>query len=113
MVQWLMVDLHGSSANTENLLRICSGPANTLKEIVQVTQYIVLIRDAKRKENIQKQERQWFALTGNRSTASASLGAPMEAMVTMTETASASSVGAEGMTLTAVTSTTEGDTVDL
>ena len=32
MVQWLMVDLRGSSANTENLLRIRSGPANTLKE---------------------------------------------------------------------------------
>ena len=30
-----MVDLRGSSANMENLLRIRSGPANTLKEIVQ------------------------------------------------------------------------------
>ena len=78
-----------------------------------VTQSIVSIRDAKRKENIEKQERQWFALTGNRSTASASLGAPTEAMVTMTETAAASSVGAEGMAPTAVASTTEGDTVDL
>ena len=28
----VMVDLHGSSANTENLLRIRSGPANRLKE---------------------------------------------------------------------------------
>ena len=37
----------------------------------------------------------------------------MEVTVTMTEAAAASSVGAEGMTLTAVTSTTEGDTVDL
>ena len=52
-------------------------------------------------------------MTGNRSTASASLGAPTEAMVTMTETAAASSVGAEGMAPTMVTSTTEGDTVDL
>ena len=52
-------------------------------------------------------------MTGNRSTASASLGAPMEAMVTMTETAAASSVGAEGTALTVVISTTEGDTVDL
>ena len=30
-----MVDLHGSSANTENLLRIRSGPTNRLKETVQ------------------------------------------------------------------------------
>ena len=79
----------------------------------RVTQSIVSIRDAKWKENIEKQERQWFALTGNRSTASASLGAPMEAMVTMTETAAASSVGAEGTAPTVVTPTTEGDTVDL
>ena len=54
-----------------------------------------------------------MALTGNRSTASASLGAPMEAMITMTITAAASSVGAEGMAPTVVTSTMEGDTVDL
>ena len=46
----------------------------------RVTQSIVSIRDAKRKENIKKQEWQWFALTGNKSTASASLGTPMEAM---------------------------------
>ena len=32
----VMVDLHGSSANTENLLRIRSGPANKLKETVQI-----------------------------------------------------------------------------
>ena len=31
----VMIDLHGSSANTENLLRIRSGPANRLKETVQ------------------------------------------------------------------------------
>ena len=30
----VMIDLHGSSANTENLLRIRSGPANRLKETV-------------------------------------------------------------------------------
>ena len=76
-----------------------------------VTQSIVSIRDAKWRENIEKQEWQWFALTGNRSTTSASLGAPTEAMVAMTETAAASSVGAERMAPTAVTSTTEGDTV--
>ena len=79
----------------------------------QVTQSIASIRDTKQKENIQKQERRWFALTGKKSTASASLGAPTEATVTTTETAAASSVGAEGTTQTAVTSTTEGDTVDL
>ena len=37
----------------------------------------------------------------------------MEATATTTETAAASSVEAEGMTLTAVSLTTEGDTVDL
>ena len=31
----VMIDLHGSSANMENLLRIRSGPANRLKETVQ------------------------------------------------------------------------------
>ena len=31
-----MVDLHGSSANTENLLRIRSGPTNRLKETMQL-----------------------------------------------------------------------------
>ena len=31
----VMIDLRGSSANTENLLRIRSGPANRLKETVQ------------------------------------------------------------------------------
>ena len=30
----VMIDLRGSSANTENLLRIRSEPANTLKETV-------------------------------------------------------------------------------
>ena len=40
-------------------------------------------------------------MTGNRSNASASLGAPMEAMVIMTKTAAASSVGAEGTAPTA------------
>ena len=31
----MMIDLRGSSANMENLLRIRSGPANRLKETVQ------------------------------------------------------------------------------
>ena len=52
-------------------------------------------------------------MAGKKSTASASLGAPPEAMETITETAAASSLGAEGMAPTAVISTTEGDTVDL
>ena len=34
-----MVDLHGSSANTENLLRIRSEPANRLKETVHSDDY--------------------------------------------------------------------------
>ena len=72
-----------------------------------VTQSIVSIRDTKRKENIEKQERWWFALAGKKSTASASLGTPPEAMETTRETAAASSLGAEG------TSTMEGNTVDL
>ena len=32
----VMIDLRGSSANTENLLRIRSRPANTLKETVHI-----------------------------------------------------------------------------
>ena len=78
----------------------------------QVPQSIVSIQDAKRKENIEKQEQRWFALTGNRSTTNASLGAPTEAVDTMTETAATSAVGAEGTAPTAVTLTTEGDTMD-
>ena len=79
----------------------------------RVTQSIVSLRDAKRKKNIEKQEQRWFALAGKKSTASASLGAPPEAMKMTTETAAASSLGAEGTAQTVVTSTTEGDTVDL
>ena len=79
----------------------------------RVTQSIVSIRDAKQKENIEKQEWRWFALTGNKSTASASLGAPTEAIDTTTEMAAASSAGAEGMAPSVVGLTTERDTVDL
>ena len=78
----------------------------------RVTQSIVSLRDAKQKKNIEKQEQRWFALAGKKSTASASLGAPPEAMETTTETATASSLGAEGMAPTVVTLTTEDDTVD-
>ena len=52
-------------------------------------------------------------MAGKKSTTSASLGAPPEAMEMTTETAAASSLAAEGMAPTAVTSTMEGDTVDL
>ena len=52
-------------------------------------------------------------MAGKKSTASASLGAPPEAMEMTTETAAASSLGAGGTAPTVVTSTTEGDTVDL
>ena len=78
----------------------------------RVTQSIVSIRDAKRK-NIEKQERRWFALAGKKSTASASLGALTEAMETTTGTIAASSTGTEGAATSAIGSTTEGDTVDL
>ena len=37
----MMIDLRGSSANTENLLRIRSGPANRLKETVHC--FLVII----------------------------------------------------------------------
>ena len=76
-----------------------------------MTQSITSIGDARRKENIEKQERRWFELTGSRSTASASLGAPMED--TMIETAETSTEGAEGTEPTPVALAIEGDTVDL
>ena len=50
---------------------------------------------------------------GKKSTASASLGTLPEAVETTTETAAASSLGAEGTPPTVGTSTAEGDTVDL
>ena len=50
---------------------------------------------------------------GKKSPASASLGTPPEAMEMTMETAAASSLRAEGMAPAVVTSTTEGDTVDL
>ena len=78
-----------------------------------VTQSIASLRDTKWKKNIKKQENRWFALVGKKSTASASLGTPLEAVETTTETAAASSLGAEGTAPAVVTSTTEGDTVDL
>ena len=71
----------------------------------RVTQSVVAIRDTKWKENIQKQERRWFALAGKKSMASASLGAPPETMDTMT--------AASGSVEKAVTTAMEGDQVDL
>ena len=47
------------------------------------------------------------------STASASLGAPTEVTTTSTMTSTVSSVGAKGMATATVSSTMEGDTVDL
>ena len=38
----VMIDLRGSSANTENLLRIHSRPANKLKETVQMVKGVIL-----------------------------------------------------------------------
>ena len=52
-------------------------------------------------------------MAGKKSTTSASLGAPPEAMEMTTEIAAVSSVGVEGTAPTAVTSTMEGDIVDL
>ena len=52
-------------------------------------------------------------MAGKKSTASASLGTPPEAVETTTETAAASSLGAEGTSPAVGTSTTEGDTMDL
>ena len=61
----------------------------------RVTQSIVALKDAKRKENIAKQEQRWMELTEGRksSTASASLGAPTEMTTTSTVTSTVSSVG--------------------
>ena len=79
----------------------------------RVTQSVASLRDAKWKKNIERQEQRWFVLAGKKSTASASLGAPPEAMEMTTETAAASSLRAEGTAPAVVTLTTEGDTVDL
>ena len=79
----------------------------------RVTQSIVLIRDAKRKENIKKQERRWFALAGKKSTTSASLDAPPEAMEMTTGMIAASSTGMERAVMPVVGLTIEGYAVDL
>ena len=105
----------------------------------RVTQSVVALKDAKRKENVAKQEQRWIELTEGRRrpTASASLGAPIETtttltmMSTMSSTASASQAAPTEMTTTstvmstvssagsqdtvaaAISSTTEGDAVDL
>ena len=81
----------------------------------RATQSIASLKDAKRRENITKQEQRWMELTeGHKSsTASASLGAPTEVTTTSTVTSTVSSVGAKGMATATVSSTMEGDTVDL
>ena len=81
----------------------------------RATQSIASLKDAKRRENIMKQEQRWMELMEGResSTASASLGAPTEVTTTSTMTSTVSSVGAKGMATATVSSTMEGDTVDL
>ena len=79
------------------------------------TQSIALLKDAKRRENITKQEQRWMELTVRRksSTASASLGAATEVTTTSTVMSTVSSVGAKGTATATVSSTMEVDTVDL
>ena len=81
----------------------------------RATQSIASLKDTKRRENITKQEQRWMELTRGRksSTASASLGAPTEVTTTSTVMSTVSSVGAKGAATAMVSSTMEGDTVDL
>ena len=71
----------------------------------RVTQSIVVLKDAKRKENIAKQEQRWMELTEGRkgSGASASVGAPTEVTTTSTVTSTVSST----MTSTSESTTTK------
>ena len=43
----VMIDLSGSSANTENLLRIRAGPANTLKETMHSSPVVKVCKPTK------------------------------------------------------------------
>ena len=43
----VMIDLRGSSANMENLLRICPRPANTLKETVHSSPIVKVCKPTK------------------------------------------------------------------
>ena len=105
----------------------------------RVTQSVAALKDAKRKENIAKQEQWWIELTeGCRrptasaslgaltemtttstmtstmsSTASASQGAPTETTITSTVTSTVSSAGSQDTVAAAISSTMEGDAVDL
>ena len=81
----------------------------------RATQSIASLKDAKRKENIAKQEQRWMELTEGckSSTASASLGALPEMTTTSTMMSTVTSTSAEGMATVTITSTTEGETVDL
>ena len=80
----------------------------------RVTQSVVALKDARRKENVAKQEQRWMELTeGHKSsTAGASLGALPE-MTTTTVMSTVSSVGSQDTATATISSTTEGDTVDL
>ena len=81
----------------------------------RATHSIASLKDAKRRENIMKQEQRWMELMEGRksSTASVSLGALTEVTTTLTVMSTVSSVGAKGMATATVSSTMEGDTVDL
>ena len=81
----------------------------------RATQSIASLKDTKRKENIAKQEQQWMELTEGckSSTASVSLGAPPEVTTTSTVMSTVTSTSAEGMATATITSTTEGEMVDL
>ena len=89
----------------------------------RVMQSIVVLKDAKRKENIAKQEQRWMELTEGRkgSGASASVGAPTEVTTTSTVMSTVSSTVTSTsestttkMATAMVSSTVEGEpTVDL
>ena len=79
----------------------------------RATQSIASLKDAKRRENIMKQEQRWMELMAGCKSSTASLGAPTEVTTTSTVMSTVSSVGAKGTATAMVNSTTEGDTVDL
>ena len=81
----------------------------------RATQSIASLKDVKIRENIMKQEQRWMELMAGRksSTTSANLGAPTEVTTTSTVMSTVSSLGAKGTATVTVSSTMEGDTVDL
>ena len=81
----------------------------------RVTQSIVVLKDAKRKENIAKKEQRWMELTEGckSSTASVSLGALTEMTTMSTVMSTESTAGSKGTAMMTVSSTMEGELVDL